>query len=277
MPMDLLTPNEQQALKCPITLEYFEDPVIAGDGHTYERAALLTWMANNSTSPVTRLPLNLNAPLIPNHTLRSFIQILNPVRQVIAVPAITVVPGISEPAPIPIQQNNRVFLPIATMRMQPANIQTLSSLSRAITAIQNCRQPATININISNESFPQDAMLELIGAIAANPDSINELIMHSCNVFTTAEFPDMPYVKSLTLNSCINLRTLNIGACPMLEAIDLEYSTSLSTFNFTPEAIPTVNKMLITRTNLFNADGNIIFQRMQNAGRTVQLFRHRGA
>jgi hypothetical protein len=47
-------------LICPITLQIFRDPVIAGDGHTYERAAILRWILEDGTSPLTRQPLNLN-------------------------------------------------------------------------------------------------------------------------------------------------------------------------------------------------------------------------
>ena len=34
-----------------------QDPVIAADGLSYERAALETWLLQNSTSPVTGQPL----------------------------------------------------------------------------------------------------------------------------------------------------------------------------------------------------------------------------
>ncbi len=47
-------------LICPITLQIFRDPVIAGDGHTYERAAIVRWILEHGTSPLTRQPLNLN-------------------------------------------------------------------------------------------------------------------------------------------------------------------------------------------------------------------------
>ena len=33
------------------------DPVIAADGHSYERKALQGWLTQNDTSPVTGLPL----------------------------------------------------------------------------------------------------------------------------------------------------------------------------------------------------------------------------
>jgi hypothetical protein len=40
-------------LKCPITQEYFKDPVCAGDGHTYEREALgQWWLEGNLACPL---------------------------------------------------------------------------------------------------------------------------------------------------------------------------------------------------------------------------------
>ena len=39
------------ALCCPISMEIMRDPVIAADGHTYERAEIEAWFANNRTSP----------------------------------------------------------------------------------------------------------------------------------------------------------------------------------------------------------------------------------
>ena len=41
---------------CPITLERPLDPVIASDGHTYERWALARWRQKNNNSPMTRQP-----------------------------------------------------------------------------------------------------------------------------------------------------------------------------------------------------------------------------
>ncbi|CAF4900544.1 unnamed protein product [Rotaria sp. Silwood1] len=40
-------------LLCPITLALFRDPVLAQDGHTYERQAILEWIENKGTSPIT--------------------------------------------------------------------------------------------------------------------------------------------------------------------------------------------------------------------------------
>jgi hypothetical protein len=53
-----------------------EDPVIACDGFTYERAAIAEWLSRGSAmSPMTGAPLN-NAALVPNLAVRSAVAIL---------------------------------------------------------------------------------------------------------------------------------------------------------------------------------------------------------
>ena len=39
-------------LVCALTHNLMVDPVLAADGHTYERAAILAWLASNTTSPL---------------------------------------------------------------------------------------------------------------------------------------------------------------------------------------------------------------------------------
>lgn len=58
---------------CPITHELMEDPVIASDGQTYERAAIAAWFKNNMTSPMTGLKLS-SWTLCPNRLVFSMIQ-----------------------------------------------------------------------------------------------------------------------------------------------------------------------------------------------------------
>ena len=53
---------------CPITQIPIQDPVIDPEGNSYEKAAILTWLVENSISPVTRTPLFINQ-LIPNRAL----------------------------------------------------------------------------------------------------------------------------------------------------------------------------------------------------------------
>jgi hypothetical protein len=47
-----------------------EDPVVAADGHTYERREIETWMAQDRTSPVTGETLR-NTNLVPNYSVKS--------------------------------------------------------------------------------------------------------------------------------------------------------------------------------------------------------------
>lgn len=58
-----------EQLLCPITGCAMQDPVVAADGHTYERAAILQWFATSDKSPLTgaRMP---TTQVFPNITLR---------------------------------------------------------------------------------------------------------------------------------------------------------------------------------------------------------------
>ncbi|KAH8057424.1 ubiquitin-protein transferase [Aureococcus anophagefferens] len=65
--------NVPEEFLCPISMEIMTDPVIAADGHTYERRAIEAWFGRAHTSPTTNAPLpHLN--LIPAHTIKSLIQ-----------------------------------------------------------------------------------------------------------------------------------------------------------------------------------------------------------
>jgi len=56
---------------CPITNEVMDDPVVAMDGHTYEREAIETWFRRRNTSPMTNQVIPLH--LVPNFLVRSMI------------------------------------------------------------------------------------------------------------------------------------------------------------------------------------------------------------
>lgn len=62
-----------EAFYCPITQDIMQDPVVAADGHTYERVALEAWLINHNTSPMTNQPLP-HKQLTPSHTLKSMIR-----------------------------------------------------------------------------------------------------------------------------------------------------------------------------------------------------------
>ena len=62
-----------QEFLCPISLEVMVDPVVAVDGHSYERANIAAWFNAHDSSPLTNLKLE-HKHLIPNITLKSTIQ-----------------------------------------------------------------------------------------------------------------------------------------------------------------------------------------------------------
>lgn len=59
--------------RCPITMEKMTDPVVAADGHSYEREAIVHhFKVNGVKSPATGLPLE-NRNLFDNHALKAMI------------------------------------------------------------------------------------------------------------------------------------------------------------------------------------------------------------
>lgn len=59
---------------CPITMEVMRDPVVASDGHTYEKASLVRILQqSNAVSPLTRETLDPSV-LVPNLALRKRIR-----------------------------------------------------------------------------------------------------------------------------------------------------------------------------------------------------------
>jgi len=59
---------------CPILQDLMQDPVMAMDGHTYERAAITTWFRRSARSPMTNL--EIPPTLVPNHAIRQQIAAL---------------------------------------------------------------------------------------------------------------------------------------------------------------------------------------------------------
>jgi len=54
-----------EELRCPITNELMDDPVMAADGYTYDRAYIADWIEFNYTSPTTGA--RISSELIPNN------------------------------------------------------------------------------------------------------------------------------------------------------------------------------------------------------------------
>ena len=53
------TPYVPDEYMCPITLDWFDDPVVAPSGHSFSRAALLESLAGDPRNPITREPLSI--------------------------------------------------------------------------------------------------------------------------------------------------------------------------------------------------------------------------
>ena len=59
--------------KCPISQEVMTDPVLAADGHTYEREMIAEWLRIRRTSPLTNEQMP-STNLMPNITLKKVIE-----------------------------------------------------------------------------------------------------------------------------------------------------------------------------------------------------------
>jgi hypothetical protein len=59
---------------CPISFKLMVDPVVAQDGHSYERTEIEKWLQSHSTSPMDRTAIT-NKDLYPNIALRTSIQL----------------------------------------------------------------------------------------------------------------------------------------------------------------------------------------------------------
>jgi hypothetical protein len=63
---------DDNAYRCSITHDVMVDPVIASDGHTYERTAIESWIKKTARSPMTQEALT-SRRLTPNHFVKALI------------------------------------------------------------------------------------------------------------------------------------------------------------------------------------------------------------
>jgi Hint-domain/VWA / Hh protein intein-like/U-box domain/von Willebrand factor type A domain len=68
--------NVSQSLLCPITQSIMVNPVIAEDGYTYERDAIINWLRQSNLSPMTRRPISASK-LMPNRAIMDVIDLCN--------------------------------------------------------------------------------------------------------------------------------------------------------------------------------------------------------
>jgi pyridoxal/pyridoxine/pyridoxamine kinase len=66
-------PEVPQDYICPLTLEIYNDPVFADDGHTYEREEIQKWIdSGKKISPNSGAEMT-STKLISNHKMRSLV------------------------------------------------------------------------------------------------------------------------------------------------------------------------------------------------------------
>lgn len=69
LPLDANVPS---AFLCPISLALMHDPVVAADGHSYERSYIERWLTEKMVSPKNNTALACDT-LFPNYNLRTAI------------------------------------------------------------------------------------------------------------------------------------------------------------------------------------------------------------
>jgi hypothetical protein len=85
---------------CPITGFPMSEPVVAADGHSYEKAAILRWFQYSDKSPMTGAVL-AHKELVPNYGLMSSVQeaVERERNSKIAAAAAAPIPGLKHPPP----------------------------------------------------------------------------------------------------------------------------------------------------------------------------------
>ena len=66
-------------LSCPFSHQIYDDPVIAADGVTYERSAIVKWLSERHTSPSTNKPMSTT--LQDNTEMKSVIEAIKKLRR----------------------------------------------------------------------------------------------------------------------------------------------------------------------------------------------------
>jgi len=53
-------PSIIESITCPITRDIMREPVVARDGQTYEKTAIIAWLSNHNNSPITNDPIYID-------------------------------------------------------------------------------------------------------------------------------------------------------------------------------------------------------------------------
>jgi uncharacterized protein YegL len=81
----LFTMSVPESFLCPISHQIMDDPYIDTDGNSYEKSAIMEWLASRQISPITRRPLQPSS-LVPNRVLKTLIEEFKNTGAVVAAP-----------------------------------------------------------------------------------------------------------------------------------------------------------------------------------------------
>ena len=74
--IEIMNPKKRKRdvsyLVCPITKDFFKNPVVASDGYTYESEAIEKYLKDNNVSPITKQPISNN--IFPNRSIMDAVQ-----------------------------------------------------------------------------------------------------------------------------------------------------------------------------------------------------------
>jgi hypothetical protein len=73
--LDAMPESVLKPLMCPITGDILRKPVVASDGHTYEKSAIYRWLSSKNKSPLTGNPMP-DQVLRSNHNIKQIISAL---------------------------------------------------------------------------------------------------------------------------------------------------------------------------------------------------------
>lgn len=137
---------------CPLTLDVMTEPLLSKEGHNYEREAILSWVADHGTSPLTREALR-PSQLVRNRTLETKIRFFLKQR------------GVAEDAVL--DKGNGGFADFVGYVMSEDEHKSLSMESMSLNSLSAAYQvprpqlSSTVqNESSSNESRSQDHLAE---------------------------------------------------------------------------------------------------------------------
>jgi len=176
--MSMPIPNE---FLCPITLGVMRNPVIASDGHTYEKEAIIVWFDSSSISPMTGLRI-LDRNVVENIALRNTIQNFlakNPITPSTLTTSITLTTPLYSSSPLSMKYN---VYKSGDQKILHMNVSATGTPSRQpislILIVDNSGSMAEVADNEAKESFGYTRMdlvkhtIRMIGGVLSSNDTL---------------------------------------------------------------------------------------------------------